>query len=187
MATTRLNHQSQLKTKVLPVDVAYIVAPWFGFIIVFGDIKYFPHAAILFLMALANILVVDIYGMVESLSYVESKYLFMWYDILIAVLMIVLLMIDKQAWKHTLILAFAALCHFMIIYDLTIHSSFASNIFYTWYDELIITVGILQMVISHDGLYNALRNARKLILRLGFHCRGYSKGGTSHNRGGERS
>jgi len=114
-------------------------------------------------MAFVNILIVDVFGMVDSLSYVESKRLLMWYDILISMLMIVLLRLDKQAWKHSLILAFAALCHFMIIYDLTIHSSFASNLFYTWYDELIIMVGILQMVISHDGLFNALGRMRRPI------------------------
>ena len=172
---------------MLTIDIAYLVAPLFLFIIVFSDIKYLPHATILFLMAFVNILFVDVFGMVDSLSYVESKQLLMWYDILIAMLMIVLLRMDKQAWKHALILAFAALCHFMIIYDLTIHSSFASNLFYTWYDELIIMVGILQMVISHNGLINALRRMRSHILRVSYYYRNYSKGGIPHKRSGEWS
>ena len=45
---------------MLTIDVAYMVAPWFLFIIVFGDNKYLPHAAILFLMASVNILFIDI-------------------------------------------------------------------------------------------------------------------------------
>jgi len=172
---------------MLTIDVAYIVAPWFLFIIVFGDIKYLPHAAILFFMASANILFVDVFGMVDPLSYVESKYLLMWYDILIAIFMIALLKIDKQAWKHSLILAFAALCHLMIIYDLTIHSSFVSNVFYTWYDELIIMVGILQMVISSDGITSALSNGKGFILRVSFYTWCYSKSFTSPKKCGSNS
>ena len=172
---------------MLTIDVAYLVAPWFLFIIVFGDIKYFPHAAILFLMAFANILFVDVFGMVEPLSYIESKYLLMWYDISIALFMITLLRVDKQSWKHALILAFAALCHFMIIYDLTIHSSFVSNVFYAWYDELIIMVGILQMAISHDGLTNALGRIRGFISGFTNDSRDYSSSVSPSENGGKRA
>ena len=169
---------------MLTIDVAYLVGVWFLFTVVFGDIKYLPHSAILFLMATVNILFVDVFGMVDALSYVESKYLLMWYDILIAIFMIALLKIDTQAWKHAFILAFAALCHFMIIYDLTIHSSFVSNVFYTWYDELIIMVGILQMVISSDGITSALRNAKGFILRISFYSWCYSKSYSPSKKGG---
>jgi hypothetical protein len=172
---------------MLPVDIAYLVAPWFLFIIVFGDNKYLPHATILFLMATINILFVDIFGMTNPLTYVEEKVLLMWYDILIGMFMIALLMIDKQAWKHALILAFAALCHYMIIYDLTVYSSFVSNVFYNWYDELIITVGVIQMVISHNGLISALRNIREYILRISFYCWHYSKSIATPKRRGERA
>ena len=172
---------------MITIDVAYLVAPWFLFIIVFGDIKYLPHAAILFLMAFANILFVDVFGMVEPLSYIESKYLLMWYDISIALFMISLLRVDKQAWKHALILAFAALCHFMIIYDLTIHSSFVSNVFYAWYDELIIMVGILQMAISHDGLTNALGRIRGFISGFTNDSRDYSSSVSPSENGGKRA
>ena len=172
---------------MLPVDVAYLVAPWFLFIIVFGDIKYLPHAAILFAMAVVNILFVDVFGMTGPLSYVEEKYLLMWYDISIALFMLTLLRVDKQSWKHALILAFAALCHFMIIYDLTIHSSFASNVFYTWYDELIIMVGILQMAISHNGLTNALGNIREFISGLTNDSRDYNQSVSSPKDGGKRA
>ena len=172
---------------MLPVDVAYLVAPWFLFIIFFGDIKYLPHAAILFLMAVVNVLFVDVFGMTDPLSYVKEKYLLMWYDLSVALFMIVILTIDRQAWKHALILAFAALCHFMIIYDLTIYSSFVSNAFYTWYDELIIMVGILQMVISHNGILSAIRRLRSHILRTSYYYRYSSKGGFPHKRSGARS
>lgn len=172
---------------MLPVDIAYLVAPWFLFIIIFGDAKHLPHAAILFLMATVNILFVDVFGMTNPLSYVEEKYLLMWYDLSIALFMITILLIDKQAWKHASILAFAALCHFMIIYDLTIHSSFASNIFYTWYDELIIMVGMLQMAISHNGLINALGRMRRFVSGFTNNIRNRSQGLYPPKNGGKRT
>lgn len=75
----------------------------------------------------------------------------------------------------------------MIIYDLTIHSSFASNMFYTWYDELIIMVGILQMAISHNGLTNALGGMRGFISRLTDDSRDYSQSVSSPKNGGKRA
>ena len=172
---------------MLPVDIAYLVAPWFLFVIIFGDFKYLPHAAILFIMATVNILFVDVFGMTNPLNYIEEKYLFMWYDLSIALFMLTILLIDKQAWKHALILAFAATCHFMIIYDLTIHSSIVSDLFYAWYDELIIMVGILQMAISYNGLSNALRNMRGFISGFTDNIRDRSQGLHSPKNGGKRS
>ena len=75
----------------------------------------------------------------------------------------------------------------MIIYDLTIHSSFASNVFYTWYDELIIMVGILQMAISHNGLTNALGNIREFISGLTNDSRDYNQSVSSPKDGGKRA
>ncbi|PHS02401.1 MAG: hypothetical protein COA78_21005, partial [Blastopirellula sp.] len=169
------------------VDIAYLVAPWFLFIIVFCDIKHLPHAAILFIMATVNILFVDVFGMTNPLSYVEEKYLLMWYDLSIALFMITILLVDKQAWKHALILAFAAMCHFMIIYDLTVYSSFVTNLFYAWYDELIITVGMLQMAISYNVFSNSLRGMRRFISGCTNNIRDRSQGLYPSERGGKRS
>lgn len=138
-------------------------------------------------MAIVNIMFVEVFGMTDPLSYIEEKHLLMWYEILIAIVMMQLLMIDKQAWKHTFILAFAALCHFMIIYDLTIHSSFTSNMFYTWYDELIIMVGLLQMAISKNGILTALGNSLEFISRIGIHNRRSGESIALSVKGGKRS
>ena len=75
------------------------------------------------------------------------------------------LIFDKLAWKQALLLAFATLCHIMINYDITIASSPFSLFFYSFYDELIITVGILQMMASYNGITTALRSAREHIYR----------------------
>ncbi len=83
---------------------------------------------------------------------------------------------DKVAWKQALLLAFAVLCHSMIIYDLTISSSLFSAFFYDFYDELIIMIGLLQMMVSYDGIVSAFSNLQKLLHRTIFYIHGFSKG-----------
>lgn len=161
---------------MLTISIAYLVAPFFLFIIILGDREYLPHAAILFLMAFTNILFVDVFKVLDPLSYIQSKEILIKYDGAIAIAMTMFLFKDKLALKQSLLLAFAVLCHTMILYKLTIHSSIISAFFYTWYDELIIMVGILQMVISRNGLISALRNVREHILRLSFYCWCFIKG-----------
>ena len=68
------------------------------------------------------------------------------------------LFVDRLAWKQAVILCFATLCHIMIIYDLTIASTWFSVFFYNYYDELIITVGLTQMAVSYDGMVNGITN-----------------------------
>ena len=94
---------------------------------------------------------------------------------------------DKLALRMSLLLAFSVLCHTMLIYDLTVYSSFVSNLFYLYYDELIITIGILQMVISSDGITSALRQIRDYISRFSFYSWCYSKSLHSPKERGART
>ena len=97
------------------------------------------------------------------------------------------LVFDKTAWKQALLLAFATVCHGMIIYDLTIASSIFSLFFYSFYDELIITIGILQMMVSYDGFTTALSNIRKSISWTASDIRSYSQRLSSSEKGGKRT
>ena len=72
-----------------------------------------------------------------------------------------LLLLDKPACKHVILLSFATVTHIMVIYDTTIESSYFSLFFYSYYDELIITVGLLQMAVSYDGLRSACVNLHR--------------------------
>ena len=101
-------------------------------------------------------------------DYISSLELSIDIDVITGLLMIPLLNIEKVAIKQATLLAFAVLCHTMILYDLTIASSLFSNFFYDFYDELIIIVSILQMVVSRDGIYTAIRRAQGFIYGVWF-------------------
>lgn len=166
--------------------IVYIMVLWFS-ILLFSDKNYFLCSVIILLSCLLNIVIADILELTIQLGYIGERGFLIKLDGLTAIILTYLYFKDRLALKMSLLLAFAVLCHTMIIYDLTVHSSFLSNLFYTWYDELIITVGLIQMVISRDGLISALRNIWDHILRIGFYSWCYSKGLATHKSGGKRT
>lgn len=93
-------------------------------------------------------------------EYIGKRNFMIKLDGVFALMMSMFLHKDKSAWKHSLLLAFAALCHIMILLNLKTDSY---TFFYTWYDELIIIVGLLQMVVSRDGITEALRSIQGLL------------------------
>lgn len=163
-----------------------MMVAWF-LILLFSNKNYFLCSVIILLSCISNILIVDVFSLTEPMSYIDEKGFFIKLDGLTALILTAFYFMDKLALKMSLLLAFSVLCHTMIIYDITIHSSFVSHLFYAWYDELIITVGILQMVISRDGITSSLRNIREHILRISFYTWCYSKGFSLHQRGRGRS
>lgn len=63
--------------------------------------------------------------------------------------------VSRFSIKIAATLAFAVLCHSMILlYKITTLSEVKTLTigFYTYYDELIATVGILQLLVSYDGI-----------------------------------
>jgi len=88
--------------------------------------------------------------------------------------------LDKRSVKLACILIFAVLCHVVLIYHLTISSTFITKVLYVWYDELIIMAAILQLWVSRDGvgkgLDNAFRGLQGMLFRFVFHCYRISKG-----------
>jgi len=89
------------------------------------------------------------------------------YEILTCVALSMILAFDRDAWKHLALLTFAVLCHVMIIYRLTIEYTLISHWFYLYYDELLVLIGLTQMVVSKDGFRAALSNL--LFLLRGIH------------------
>ena len=138
-----------------------IMAAYFLFILIFGDKNIKIHAAII-LLSSALIALFPLNLPVDTKSYIENRELYVMYDGVTALVLTMFLHLDKTAWKQALLLAFATLCHIMIILSIkNAHAGF----FYTWYDELIITVGLLQMMVSYDGFISALSNLQELLLR----------------------
>ena len=146
----------------------HVIAVYFLFILVFSEPRYRVHSAIILLFTSLNIYFeLPVSNSIEG--YIANRSINISWDGVTAVALTMCFAFDKLAVKQALLLAFAITCHTVIIYDLTIASSVFSNFFYTWYDELIIVVGLLQMGVSYNGFTTALSNLRELLLRTYHH------------------
>lgn len=167
-------------------SLCYILAAYFFIILIFGTENNRVHAAIIFWASLLNVMFI----LPESINlteYIHNRNVSVLWDGATALILSMFLIFDKTAWKQALLLAFATLCHIMIIYDLTIASSIFSLFFYSFYDELIITIGILQMMVSYDGITAALGNIRKSMAGAVGDIRSYSQRLSSSEKGGKRT
>ena len=149
-------------------DLLYFIAVYFLCILLFGGRQYRLHSAIIFLSSLLNI-IYQLPIATTAQEYINNRSVFVLWDGAAGLLMITILKFDKVAWKQSYLLAFAVLCHSMIIYHLIGEKNWLSSGFYTYYDELIITVGILQMMVSYDGIVSSLKRIQNLVLRRRLH------------------
>lgn len=146
------------------IDIYYIVVIWFLLLFI-SNKEYRPSSAILFVIYSFNI-ASDFLGMTVSMSYAE------WLDYIIkldgatALILTMVMTIDKHAWKQALILAFAVSCHCMISLYFITDSPLVEKIaypFYKYYDELIIMSALLQMAVSYNGMVKGLGNAFRFL------------------------
>ena len=169
----------------IAVFLMFSMAIYFFIILCFGS-GYRIHSFIILTSCLIGLAIPEAVdeSKAEFLRCVNTSILL---DGVTAFSLTMFLIFDKLAWKQALLLAFATICHIMINYDLTIASSIFSLFFYSFYDELIITIGVLQMTVSYNGINIALRNVREHLLRFSFNIWCFSKSISSHKRSGERS
>jgi hypothetical protein len=134
-----------------------------------------------FINAIASIFISDdfIYGLGFAIEY----------DGAIALIMTMIMIFDKDAWKHALILAFAVMCHSMVLLHFITETHIVwlvSKPFYHIYDELIIVVALLQMWISKNGIVNGVNNSSRylqgLLFRAVFHSNRIRKGLLAHTK-----
>lgn len=144
------------------LDLSLIIAVYFLFIIVFSRGKNRIHAVIIFIASTLNVLF-QLPISENTEQYIYNRNVFVIWDGITAVILTMFLFFDRLAWKKALILSFAVLCHSMIIYDITISSSLFTVFFYNYYDELIIMIGLAQMMISYDIFIRSLRNIQEHI------------------------
>ncbi len=125
----------------------------------------------------------------DKFNYIQSKELLILIDVITGLIMTMWLKgnisssfvralphwlrYDVLASKYAHILCFAGLCHIVVI--LSIQSK-SPNIFYLWYDELIILSGLLQMWVSKNGMADAIRKLQDSDI-------GYSSDTHSYNKG----
>lgn len=142
------------------------IVVYFLFIVIFGKSKDRPHSVIVFLSCLVLVLF-PLNPSTDAVSYIEKREVYILLDGVTALILTMFMIKDKAAWKQALLLSFATLCHIMII--LSIQNAHA-GFFYNWYDELIISIGFLQMMVSYDGFIHALSNVQVLLLRACNYC-----------------
>ena len=145
------------------LDMAVLLVPcmavYFFIILCFGDGRRSHSFVILISCFIAiNIPSAKGYSFEEFIRIVQVSVLI---DGLTALSLSMILLLDRVAFKQVLLLSFATVTHIMVIYDTTIESSYFSLFFYSYYDELIITVGLLQMAVSYDGLRGACVNLHR--------------------------
>jgi len=162
----------------IAVLLMFGMAIYFSIILFFGT-GYRIHSFIIVVSCIIGLLIPEAGddSLKECLRLANTSILL---DGVTAFTLTMFLFFDKLAWKQSLLLAFATLCHIMIIYDLTNTSTWFSLFFYNYYDELIITVGLTQMAVSYHGINTALRSIREFIFRVSLHSWGYSKNNTSY-------
>ena len=152
------------------------MAVYFSVIAIFGNGQSKRHSVIIFLCAFSLLFLFPETSTTLK-EYVYNRNVALIYEILTCVALMMILTFDRDAWKHLALLLFAVLCHVMIIYRLTIEYTLISHWFYLYYDELLILIGISQMVVSRDGFRTALSNVLVLLRRVWVNtCRAYQAG-----------
>lgn len=137
------------------LDFSVFLAVFFFIILLFGGRKYRVHSFIIALSSSLNVLFqLPLADSVES--YVYNRNVGILWDGATAFILTMFLVFDKVAWKQASLLAFACFCHVMIVYDMTVSSTWFSLFFFNYYNELIVGVGVAQMAASYDGIITAL-------------------------------
>ena len=134
----------------------YLTLVWFFIITVLGNKEYMISS--LCILACVSVNIAWIKFSVDAGiagDYVERKEFLIMLEGATALSMVMFLRRDKIAWIQAPLLCFGMLCHIMLILSIkNAHAGF----FYNWYDELIIAIGLLQMVVSYNGLRGATVN-----------------------------
>ena len=144
---------------LIAVNLSYLLLVWFFIISAFGKDRDFAVSLVLCVLWGLYCLVF-FFELFSPLSYNETLNTIILIDSAFALSCAMILRLSPSAWKHSLLLCFATFCHCMLL--LSLKYDYVS-IFYLWYDELIIMVGLLQMVISYNGFTKAFRNIQGLL------------------------
>lgn len=152
--------------------VAIILAIYFICILLFGDSQYKKHSFVLVVYSVIYYFMpsLDQSSLTYKTSYMQDVSVAMMIEGAGALAMVALLLFDKRAKYHALILAFAVGCHIMVYSYLQSISKVPQEepllltvLFFSIYDELIILVGLMQMAVSYNGIITAYFNALSFL------------------------
>lgn len=141
--------------------VVYFMIIFFFILLFFGEREYRSCSLVIFTSCVLNIMTDSPYPFgasdieIESMFIKDTKISVLW-DSLCIFLLITSKLFSQNSGKQALLLAFAVFCHIMVAYDII-------NFFRTWYVELIIFVGILQMMVVKNGFISALIRSWKFV------------------------
>ena len=137
----------------MAVYLSYALFLWFLFISVAADKKYRDQSLVL-TAAWGFYCCCFIFKLFDPLSYIEMLCSLILIDSATGLILVTNRFISKYSCKLALTVAFAVTCHFMILLYKSTNSleikAFAFG-FYLNYDELLVMVGVLQLLISYDG------------------------------------
>lgn len=150
--------------------MVYILAAWF-FVCIFSRKSYALVAFIIFSQSLFNVIVVK-QGFLDGLSYLDANLFLIKLDGVTAMILSMFILFQKGAIKQAVLLCFAVLFHSMLhLHSVTDSGTvwILSKWFYESYEELIITVGLLQILASYGEFTRSLGNIQSLLLRFVFY------------------
>ena len=152
------------------IVLVYLIAPVFLFIFLFAGYEYKRGAFVIFFFSTVNLIAVEGFDLLGALSYEQAANVVMLWDSITLLTLCFFIRFNFFIVAQVLLLAFAVTCHIMLLYDLTKGSNAISNIFYSYYDELIITIGIAQIMAATNGFITASIGLREHLLWSSF-CR----------------
>ena len=147
------------KPQLLAVSLSYVFFLWFLFISIFGSKKY-TKPSVLLAVVWGFYCCCFIFKLFDPLSFKEMLSVLILIDSVTALILLTNQFISRFSVKIAATLAFAVLCHSMILlYKITTLSEvkMLTMGFYDYYDELIATVGILQLLVSYDGIAGSVQ------------------------------
>jgi len=147
------------KPQLIAVYLSYALCLWFLFILFSASKKYKATSLILFIVW-TFYCACFIFGLFDSLTYRENIKLMILIDSVTGFILVTDQFISKYSIKIALTIAFAVLCHSMLLLHNTTTSAdvkIYATWFYNYYDYLIALVGILQLLVSYDGFASGVK------------------------------
>jgi len=149
-------------------SLSFVLMVWF-FICLFSPSKKSIFSNVILFLLWLFYSVIMITHSYDAMTYTENMALLIKIDGATGLVLTMFMRIDTKALRHSLVMAFAVMCHTMILYDLTISSSWFTYFFYNFYDELIILVGLIQLWISYDSFNGTCSRISECVHRLFVH------------------
>lgn len=148
------------RPQLMAVYLSYLLFLWFLFFLAFGDAKHKKQSAIMALVW-GLYCCCFYFKLFDKLSYIETIKLIMLIDIITCLVLVTDYFISRYSGKLALIIAFAVLCHSMLLLNKSmdlLYLKYPVNWFCYYYDELLLTVGLTQLLVSYDkGFYSGIK------------------------------